>query len=98
MLRLYFHQQKGNKMSATAIAIAEASKEAIYDDDVMDMARQLVDIRNIADEEQMIQMLFHYSARLSAVTANLVTCVLLTESQMSAMLEEIQEIENLGKE
>jgi len=85
-------------MSATALTIAEASKQAIYHDDVMEMAKHLIDIRNIADEEQMIQMLFHYSAHLTAVTANLVTSVLLTEEQMNDMLSEIEEFEQLGKE
>lgn len=85
-------------MSATALAIAEASKEAMYSDEVMDMARSLIDVRNIADEEQMLRILFQYSATLTAVTANLVTSVLLTEEQMNAMIGEIVEFEELGKE
>lgn len=85
-------------MSATALAVAEASKQAIHHEDVLDMARDLIDARNIADDDQMIKILFHYSAHLAAVTANLVTQVLLTEEQMDAMLSEISEFEELGKE
>ena len=85
-------------MSATALTIAEASKQAIYHDDVLEMAKHLIDIRNIADDDQMIKMLFHYSAHLTAVTANLVTCALLTEQQMTDMMNEISELEELGKE
>jgi len=85
-------------MSATALAIAEASKQAVYDDDVLDMARDLVDARNIADDEQMIKILWHYSSHLVAVTANLVTCALLTEQQMTDMMSELKEFEELGKE
>ena len=85
-------------MSATAIAIAEASKEAMYDDGVMDLARDIIDMKNDIDEKQMLNILFHYSAQLAAVTANLVTKVLLTEEQMNAMIEELSEFEALGKE
>ena len=85
-------------MSATALAIAEASKQAVYHDDVLEMAKHLIDIRNIADDDQMIKMLFHYSAHLTAVTANLVTSALLTEEQMNDMLSELNEFEQLGKE
>ncbi len=74
-------RQKGNEMSATALAIAEASKQAIHDEDVLDMARDLIDARNIADDDQMIKILWHYSAHLAAVTANLVTCALLTNQK-----------------
>ncbi len=85
-------------MSATALAIAEASKQAVHDDGVLDMARDLIDARNIADDDQMIKILWHYSAHLAAVTANLVTCALLTEQQMTDMMSEISELEELGKE
>jgi hypothetical protein len=85
-------------MSATAIAIAEASKEAMYDEYVMDMARDIIDMKNDIDEKQMLNILFHYSAQLTAITANLVTKVLLTEEQMTAMIDELSELEELGKE
>jgi len=85
-------------MSATALAIAEASKQAVHDDGVLDMARDLIDARNIADDDQMIKILWHYSAHLAAVTANLVTSALLTEEQMNDMLSELNEFEQLGKE
>ena len=85
-------------MSATALAIAEASQNALHSDEVMDMARSLIDVREIADEEQMLRILFQYSATLAAVTANLVTHVLLTEEQINDMISEISEFEELGKE
>jgi hypothetical protein len=85
-------------MSATALAVAEASKQAMYEDEIMDMARDLIDARNIADDEQMLHILFQYSAQLIALTANLVTSVLLTEEQMTAMMSELKEFQELGKE
>ena len=85
-------------MSATALAVAEASQKAIHDELVIDMARDILDAKEFLDREQMMKALFHYSAALTAVTANLVTCVLLTEQQMEDMLGELSEFETLGKE
>lgn len=85
-------------MSATALAIAEASQRAIHDELVIDMARDIIDAREFLDREEMMKALFQYSAALTAITANLVTTVLLTEQQMSDMLDELGEFEALGKE
>jgi uncharacterized membrane protein (DUF106 family) len=46
----------------------------------------------------MLHILFQYSAQLIALTANLVTSVLLTEEQMTAMMSELKEFQELGKE
>ena len=91
-------RQKGNKMSATALAIADASKQAMFDETVIDMAKEVMDIAKMGDEQMIKFALFQYSAQLTALTANLVTCVLLTEEQMDAMMSEISELEELGKE
>ena len=85
-------------MSATALAVAQASKEAMFDDNVMDMAREVMDIAQMGDEQMIKFALFQYSAHLTALTANLVTSVLLTEDQMDAMISELKEFEELGKE
>ena len=85
-------------MSATALAIAEASKNALHDEIVMSMAKDILDAREFLDTETMKLALFQYSAALTAITANLVTTVLLTEQQMSDMLDELGEFEALGKE
>ena len=85
-------------MSATALAIAEASKSALHHEIVLSMAQDILDSKEFLDREQMMKALFHYSAALTAVTANLVTCVLLTEQQMEDMLGELSEFETLGKE
>jgi hypothetical protein len=85
-------------MSATALAIAEASRQAMYDNNVMDMAKEVMEIAQMGDEQMIKFALFQYSAQLTSLTANLVTCVLLTEDQMTAMISEINELEELGKE
>ena len=85
-------------MSATALAIADASKQAMFDETVIDMAKEVMDIAKMGDEQMIKFALFQYSAQLTALTANLVTSVLLTEEQMDAMLSELSEFEELGKE
>lgn len=85
-------------MSATALAVAEASKEALHSPDVVSAVKYILENKNILSDEEMLREMFVYSAHLTAVTAHLVTSVLLTEEQMNAMMEEISEFEELGKE
>jgi hypothetical protein len=91
-------RKKGTKMIATAIAIQEATKDAVHDDMSMAIASQLLHARNEMSDNDFAQMLFKYSALLSSLTATLVTNVLLTESEMDAMINEINEFDNLGKD
>lgn len=85
-------------MSATALAIAEASKNALYHNDVVSAVKHILENKDILSDDEMMREMFAYSAHLTAVTAHLVTSVLLTEEQMNAMMEEISEFEELGKE
>ncbi len=91
-------ERKETKMIATAIAIQEATKDAVHDDMSMAIASQLLHARNEMSDNDFAQMLFKYSALLSSLTATLVTNVLLTESEMDAMINEINEFDNLGKD
>jgi hypothetical protein len=85
-------------MISTALAIQDATKEAIHDEDVMDMARSIYLSRHEVSEDEFIRMMYIYSAHLSAMTATLVTHACLTESQLNDMLETIKEMEALGKD
>lgn len=85
-------------MLSTALAIQNATKEAVYDETVMDMARVLLLDKDSMTENEFIRNLFQYSAALSALTATLVTSVCLTESQMDEMMNTINEMEALGKD
>jgi hypothetical protein len=49
-------------------------------------------------DNDFARALFEYSALLSSLTATLVTNVLLTESEMDAMINDIKEFDNLGKD
>ena len=85
-------------MLSTALAIQEATKEAVYDEGVMDMARSLLSEKDSMTEDEFIRNLFHYSAALSALTATLVTSVCLTKNQLDEMMDTINEMEALGKD
>ena len=85
-------------MISTALAIQEATRDAVHDEEVMSMAAHIFHSRNEVDEQQFAQMLYMYSAHLSAMTATLVTHACLTESQLNDMLETIKEMDSMGKD
>jgi metal-responsive CopG/Arc/MetJ family transcriptional regulator len=85
-------------MISTALAIQEATKNAVHDEEVMGMASAIFHHRHELDEQDFIKAMFMYSAHLSAMTATLVTHACLTESQLNDMLETIKEMEAMGKD
>ena len=85
-------------MISTALAIQEATKNAVHDEEVMGMASAIFHHRHELDEEDFIKAMYMYSAHLSAMTATLVTHACLTESQINDMLETIKEMETMGKD
>ena len=85
-------------MIATAIALQETSKEAVYDETSMMMASALFYGRHEMNDEQFQKAIFMYSAHLSAVATTLATNVLLTKEQVDEMINTIQEMETMGKD
>ena len=85
-------------MLATAIALQQATQEAVHDEEVMGMASAIFHHRHELDEEDFIKAMYMYSAHLSAMTATLVTHACLTQSQLNDMLETIKEMEAMGKD
>ena len=85
-------------MIATALAIQEATHEAVMDESVMTMASAMYHNRAMMTEDDFAKALFMYSAHLSALTATLVTSVCLTETQLDEMMNTIKEFEQLGKD
>ena len=85
-------------MIVTALKLQEATKEAVHDPMTMEMAAHLFQARNIVSDDEFVKALFDYSSLLSALTVTLATNVLLTEEQMDAMINEIKEFDELGKD
>ena len=85
-------------MIATALALQNSSKDAVFDETSIMMASALLHGRNEMDDEQFQKAIFMYSAHLSAVATTLATNVLLTESQVDEMISTINEMESMGKD
>ena len=84
-------------MIATALALQEATHEAVHDPMVLELAKDLFESRHISEDEY-IRKIYKYSALLASITATLATSVLLTESQIDEMMNTIKEMESMGKD
>jgi uncharacterized protein (UPF0305 family) len=84
-------------MLSTAVEILEATKESIFHEDIMELAGELHTRRNELSDEIYAKYLFMYSSALSAKVADLVTKVLLTETQFKEMIEALDEMDNLSE-
>ena len=84
-------------MLATAIALQQATQEAVHDPMVMDFAADVFQSRYLSDDE-FAKKLYQYSALLASLTTTLATNALLTESQMNEMIDSIKEMDALTKE
>ena len=91
-------KEKEALMISTAIAIQEATREAIFDSSTVSLVNQLIESKDMLDEDSLITALFQYSAHLSALTASLVTSICLTEDQMENMVNTIKEFDSFSKE
>ena len=85
-------------MIATAIALQQATQEAVHDEMIMGMAAAIYHNKDEMSSDEFIRALFQYSAALSSMTTALVTHVLLTEQQINDMVNTIDEFDELGKE
>jgi hypothetical protein len=83
---------------AQAHAIAEASKEAMTDFEVMTMAAEIVKTANYLSEEELISLMFKYSGTLTANVATRITSILMTESQFNAMVEEVEMFDQISRD
>jgi hypothetical protein len=84
-------------MLSTAIEILDATKESIFDEDIMGLAGELHTRRNELSDEIFAKYLFMYSAALSSKVADSITKILLTEKEMSDLIATIDEMDNLSE-
>jgi L-asparaginase/Glu-tRNA(Gln) amidotransferase subunit D len=85
-------------MIATAIALQEASKEAVYDETVVMMASALFHGRHEMNDDEYQRAIFMYSAHLSALATTLTLHACLTKDQIDEMIDTINEMETMGKD
>ena len=85
-------------MIYTALAIQDATRDAIFDNETVSMVKEIIESRNMLDEDALTRALFQYSAHLTALTATLVTSICLTREQLDAMVDTIKEFDQLEKD
>lgn len=85
-------------MISTAIALQNATGEAVTHDSTMMLASAIYHMRDTMSADEFAEAMYKYSAHLASLTTTLVTSVLLTENEMDAMLDTIKEMEAMGKD
>ena len=85
-------------MIATALAVQDATKEAVMDEGTVKLAHGLWELKDYMDEKEFAYAIFKYSAHLSSLTATLVLGATLTKSQLSEMMNAIKEMDSMGKD
>jgi len=85
-------------MISTALAIQDATRDAIFNNETVSMVKEIIESRNMLDEDALTRALFQYSAHLTALTATLVTSICLTSEQLDSMVDTIREFDKLEKD
>ena len=84
-------------MLSTAIELLDATRDSIFDEDIMGLAGELHTRRNELSDEIFAKYLFMYSSALSAKVADSITKVLLTETEMSDLIATMDEMSDLSE-
>ena len=84
-------------MLSTAIELLDATRDSIFDEDIMGLAGELHTRRNELSDEIFAKYLFMYSSALSAKVADSITKVLLTEKEMSDLIATMDEMSDLSE-
>ena len=84
-------------MIITAMEILEATKESMFDQDIMGLAGELHERRHELDDDTHAKFLFMFSSRLASKVADRVTHVLLSESDLKDMMKEMAEFDDMAE-
>lgn len=84
-------------MLSTAVSIAEATKKAVFDEEILALAGELHTRRNELSDNQYPKYIYMYSVALASKVADLTTRVLLTKEEMSALVDTINEMEEISE-
>ncbi len=85
-------------MISTALAIQNATGDAVVDFSTLIMAKSITNNREAMTEEEFVEALWSYSAHIASLTATLVSSACLTKEQLNEMIDTIKEMEAMGKE
>lgn len=84
-------------MISTALALQEATGNAVIDISTMIRAKSIYNARHEMSDQEFADALFEYSAHLASVTATMVTNAVMTKSQLDELLSTISEMQEMGK-
>jgi len=84
-------------MLSTALNLLSATKDSIFDEEIMGLAGELHERRNELSDETFAKYLFMYSTALSSKVADRVVKVCLTKEEMSDLCATIDEMDNLSE-
>lgn len=85
-------------MIATALALQDATGNAVIDISTMIKAKSIYNARHEMSDQEFADALFEYSAHLASITATLVTNAVMTKSQLDELFSTIREMDSMGKD
>lgn len=85
-------------MISTALAIQDATGNAVVDLSSMMKAKFIYQNHNTMTQEELTEALWNYSTHIASLTATLVTHACFTEAQMDELMATIKEMESMGKD
>lgn len=85
-------------MISTAIAIQDATGNAVVDISSMVRAKHIYQNHHTMTQQELIDALWDYSTHLASLTATMVTHACLTGEQMDNLIATINEVESMGKD
>ncbi len=85
-------------MISTAIAIQNATGDAVTDISTMIRAKNISQNKDNMTNDEFAEAMFEYSAHLASVTATLVIGAVMSKSDIDTLLSTINEIESMGND
>lgn len=84
-------------MLSTALELLDATRNSVFDEDIMELAGELHTRRNELPDEIYAKYLYMYSTAIASKVADSITKVLLTEQEMSDLCATIDEMTDISE-
>jgi hypothetical protein len=82
-------------MLSTATALIEAVGNSIMEDEVMDLARVMLNARDEMSQDQFAKAMYLYSGVIASNVADKVVKILLNETELKELMLSIDELEQM---
>jgi hypothetical protein len=91
-------KRKDKLMLSTATAIIDAVSDSMMEDETMDLARFITQKRHDLSDDEFAKAIYLYSGVLSSNTADRVTKILLSPTEIAELMMSIDELEQMRNE